>query len=106
MKSDPRWSETAHQVFKTGRAGQPPAWMVRFHRRSVDENRCKWRSYFAGGLLLGARLGVGPRCSSDPRETPRGMALTPVSLANSLGGAARGSAIGRCVFGGPSDDGV
>ena len=26
----------AHPVFKTGRAGQPPAWMVRFHRRSVD----------------------------------------------------------------------
>jgi hypothetical protein len=25
----------AHPVFKTGRAEQPSAWMVRFHRRSV-----------------------------------------------------------------------
>ena len=28
----------AHPVFKTGRAEQPSAWMVRFHRRSVGRN--------------------------------------------------------------------
>jgi hypothetical protein len=30
----------AHPVFKTSRAGQPFAWMVRFHRRSVARNAC------------------------------------------------------------------
>jgi hypothetical protein len=34
----------AHPVFKTGRAGQPSAWMVRFHRRSVAKiPRFPWR---------------------------------------------------------------
>jgi hypothetical protein len=27
----------AHPVFKTGRAGQPPAWKVRFLRRVVSD---------------------------------------------------------------------
>jgi predicted enzyme related to lactoylglutathione lyase len=42
----------AHPVFKTGRAEQPSAWMVRFHRRSV-------------GIPLGS-LAVGERSDYAP----------------------------------------
>jgi hypothetical protein len=46
----------AHQVFKAGRAWQPHAWMVRFHRRSVGGHErpktlhCRGFSVFAAGV--------------------------------------------------------
>ena len=47
----------AHPVFKTGRAGQPPAWKVRFLRRVVAGNH---------GFVGDAREGVLPHDLLDP----------------------------------------
>src|SRR5215210_6401721 len=40
-------------VFKTGRAWQPHAWMVRSHRRSVEGKRCTGASFWLGPLKAG-----------------------------------------------------
>jgi hypothetical protein len=45
-----------HPVFKTGRAEQPSAWMVRFHRRSVGRKACTAATFSHGSVGVG-RLG-------------------------------------------------
>ena len=50
-------------VFKTGRAGQPPAWKVRFLRRVVAGNV---------GLLMLSEAYRGCVSLKNPRDVPRG----------------------------------
>jgi hypothetical protein len=46
----------AHPVFKTGRAGQPPAWKVRFLRRVVaEDNACRSGDHRCGDTLPAVR---------------------------------------------------
>src|SRR3954449_12274999 len=71
-------------VFKTGRAWQPHAWMVRFHRRSVAGIPCNGESRRRGGVAdpqrQSASVGVHLGCFPYPRRTTD-LILAPEHLA-------------------------